>query len=702
MAEEVKIIIDVEGGKGAQTVKEVSKDLEKAAKSGDKMSESIKKSGGVTLDVRQKLRDLQNQMAEIGDVGSAEFQQLAAEAGKYKDQMNNANAAIKAMSADFPKLQVGVQALQAMGAAAQTAMSVQALLGTENEEVTKTIQKMIAVQGVMNGLQSVANLLSDESAIGLKIRTIRTNLFTRATVAQAVATGEATVAQKIMNAVMNANPIGLIITGITALIALFVVLGNSVQSIGKFFSDLGRDIMILFGPILEFFGILDEGATNALKNEKALEEQRKADAKAISARNTKRLAEIEAERKALEKAHKDAEEDLNFQIEINNLLGKSSRALTEEKLQNNIDFAREQERLIAEQIASWTKYYEDLFVFSGKSREDFKAQMRGQGIDLDILLQEATDLQEKANQRVQLSDAKLINFRLKGSKKVADAEVKNDKESKDKQKDELAKFLAAKEKAENDFLDSQLSKQDQEENKVRDKYFSLIEQAIQFGEDTAILEEAQLTQIQEIRDRFAEEAKEKQAQEDQERKEKREEQVQSAIDSAENLVKIAESVNTIFHGKELKRIEEKQKRGEQLTKSEIRRLQKEEKIQKAFALAQVAIDTARGISAAVAAGAGLVFPANLAAIISGVSAVLAGVAQASQILGSGSTIDTGGGSDAATIEDAAGGATEAAPLSTVQEGSTLLNEQPQQVVVVEAITEGIKSVGVIEAQATFG
>ena len=70
MAEEVKIVIDVEGGKGAQTVKEVSKDLEKAAKSGDKMSESIKKSGGVTLDVRQKLRDLQNQMAEIGDVGS--------------------------------------------------------------------------------------------------------------------------------------------------------------------------------------------------------------------------------------------------------------------------------------------------------------------------------------------------------------------------------------------------------------------------------------------------------------------------------------------------------------------------------------------------------------------------------------------------------------------------------------------------------
>ncbi len=32
MSEEVKIVIDVEGGKGAQTVKEFGKDLEKASK----------------------------------------------------------------------------------------------------------------------------------------------------------------------------------------------------------------------------------------------------------------------------------------------------------------------------------------------------------------------------------------------------------------------------------------------------------------------------------------------------------------------------------------------------------------------------------------------------------------------------------------------------------------------------------------------
>jgi len=395
MAEEVKIVIDVEGGKGSQTVKEFGKDLEKASKSGDKLADSVKKTDTVTIDVRQKLRDLQNQMAEIGDVGSAEFQQLAAEAGKYKDQMNNANAAIKAMSADFPKLQVGVQALQAMGAAAQTAMSVQALLGTENEEVTKTIQKMIAVQGVMNGLQSVANLLSDESAIGLKIRTINTNLFTRATVAQAVATGKATTAQKIMNAVMKANPIGLIITGITALIALFAVLGNSVESVGDFFIWL-RDMAVgALNSVLEFFGAeADAIKTNSMLEREAFEERTRQQEE-IAKQHKARLNDLQEERDALEAKHKNDQEDFDFQIEVNNLLGKSSRELTKQKLQDNIDFNKEQSRIINEMIAEWTAYYEDLFVLSGKSREDFIAQMKGQGIDLEALLAESQELQEK-------------------------------------------------------------------------------------------------------------------------------------------------------------------------------------------------------------------------------------------------------------------------------------------------------------------
>ena len=52
---------------------------------------------------------------------------------------------------------------------------------------------------------------------------------------------------------------------------------------------------------------------------------------------------------------------------------------------------------------------------------------------------------------------------------------------------------------------------------------------------------------------------------------------------------------------------------------------------KAAALAGILIDTARGISGAIAAGAGVPFPANLGAIFSGVATVLAGIAQAKAV-----------------------------------------------------------------------
>ena len=55
------------------------------------------------------------------------------------------------------------------------------------------------------------------------------------------------------------------------------------------------------------------------------------------------------------------------------------------------------------------------------------------------------------------------------------------------------------------------------------------------------------------------------------------------------------------------------------------------KMAKAAGLAGILIDTAKGISGAVAAGAGIPFPANLGAILSGVGVVLANIATAKQM-----------------------------------------------------------------------
>ena len=67
------------------------------------------------------------------------------------------------------------------------------------------------------------------------------------------------------------------------------------------------------------------------------------------------------------------------------------------------------------------------------------------------------------------------------------------------------------------------------------------------------------------------------------------------------------------------------------------------KAAKAAAIAGIIIDTAKGISGAIAAGAGIPFPANLGAIASGIASVLAGIANAKATLSKAGGGGGGGG-----------------------------------------------------------
>ena len=78
---------------------------------------------------------------------------------------------------------------------------------------------------------------------------------------------------------------------------------------------------------------------------------------------------------------------------------------------------------------------------------------------------------------------------------------------------------------------------------------------------------------------------------------------------------------------------------------------------KAMALSGILIDTAKGIAGAISAGAGIPFPGNLAAIATGVSTVMAGIANARQIFAkTGGGGGSGGGSvDVSTPRSGIGG-----------------------------------------------
>ncbi|CAB4219893.1 hypothetical protein UFOVP1624_13 [uncultured Caudovirales phage] len=103
-------------------------------------------------------------------------------------------------------------------------------------------------------------------------------------------------------------------------------------------------------------------------------------------------------------------------------------------------------------------------------------------------------------------------------------------------------------------------------------------------------------------------------------------------------------------------------------------------LNKALAVVQIGIDTAKGISSAVAAGAGIPFPGNIPAIITGVSAVLSGIVAAKAALS-----DTGVSAPSTpspSFDTGAGGGTSA-PLtptsSNVGNTSTTISESGQVV-----------------------
>ena len=104
---------------------------------------------------------------------------------------------------------------------------------------------------------------------------------------------------------------------------------------------------------------------------------------------------------------------------------------------------------------------------------------------------------------------------LRKLKNTRDGYLLKDKEEKEKEKEkttekaEVDPEVAAKAKAleeiaklEDAYIQSQLDKKVAEENLVSDKYFNLIEQAKLYGEDTALLVEAQAQELADIQDKY--------------------------------------------------------------------------------------------------------------------------------------------------------------------------------------------------------
>jgi len=281
--EEVVIGVKVEGdGSGKKTIGDLKKEVDGLQQSSQEVSknlgEGLKAAEKPAVSIKTQLRNLKDELSGM-DQGTQEFMELAQQASVLEDQIKDVDAQVRFLSSDTKNLDTLVQAGMGIAGSFQAAQGAMALFGSENKEIQKAMQKVVAIQGIMNGVQTVSNVLQRESILGHRLNT-------SGMLKWAKSTKVAVLANKILNGVIKKNPIIFIIT---AAVAGLVWLSTKVKAVGDAFKWLGDQIMFIFGPLLELFGLLEDGTTEQLKNERALEEQRKAQGKEAARRNTERF-----------------------------------------------------------------------------------------------------------------------------------------------------------------------------------------------------------------------------------------------------------------------------------------------------------------------------------------------------------------------------------------------------------------------------
>jgi hypothetical protein len=245
MAKETIINVRVNTGNSAKDVKETEKAMDGFTQSLNENTKA-KTQSNQSNDNFQKDLDRINKEVNSGSLSVREltkrlkeYQSIALQAGKdspigrqaikdasvLNDRIGAVRQSITTLADDGVKIRAALDIGTVAVSGYQGFLGVTQLLGAENEDLLKVLTKLQAAQGVLNSLQAIQVALKKEGAIA-------NLLFNKSTLVGATVTKTATVATRIFNAVLKANPVFLIIGGITLLTGAVFGLIKAFKSLG--------------------------------------------------------------------------------------------------------------------------------------------------------------------------------------------------------------------------------------------------------------------------------------------------------------------------------------------------------------------------------------------------------------------------------------------------------------------------------------
>jgi hypothetical protein len=164
-----------------------------------------------------QLRGLKQELAQLetaGKDGTAAFQQLLITAAKLEDQIGDTRDRVRILASDTFKFDAAVGATQALASGFEIAQGAAALFGSESEDLQRALLKVQAATAVANGVQQVAALITQESAV-------KTAVLTGAQAAYAAVVGASTGALRLFRLALAGTGIGALVLAITELIGYF-------------------------------------------------------------------------------------------------------------------------------------------------------------------------------------------------------------------------------------------------------------------------------------------------------------------------------------------------------------------------------------------------------------------------------------------------------------------------------------------------
>jgi hypothetical protein len=506
--------------------------------------------GGLSMrEMTKTMKEYQNIALQAGATSPVGSQALQSSA-ELKDRIGDLKAQTLALSSDTVKLDTALAGIEVGAQAFMGVQSAMALTGVENEELVKSMQKLQAVQGVVNSVTTIANKLNSDSVLGIQLRTawerIKNSAFvqgttattaqttatvaqTTATTASTVATASATNGMKLFRLALVGTGIGAIVVALGLLIANFDSVAKIIQNPIKSFKEfgiVGKAVMLSFWPLiatftavtkaLEFFGVIESSATKEMKanaekrTESAIKE---ADARINALKRTQSQQDAQAQHEInLMKA--SGKETYQAELQKQKAHLQTGRVLLESLKQKQSIFKAEMAMLLANEDQDSDRYKElkkRLKETNDAISETYKDNVATKNAIEIMVAEHNHEIQQKANENAK----KAYEKAQKNREEIRKAQAEADKKSAEDLKEHNKQMIADEEARDEAIRRSKMSAMEQELDDIQTQYFEKKTQAEQLGaEGTELV--AKLTAEEEskkadVRKKYADEALKKEA-----------------------------------------------------------------------------------------------------------------------------------------------------------------------------------------------